>query len=313
MIDLKQAIKDGSKVYKEYGRDIFAYTMVLGIILGLIIFTGIYYGLLVLLILFIYLPIRTSLNAISKKVVDHKSISGADFYVGFKNYLSSMMLQSKVVLNGFMWGLLAFVLSLLVGSAIVVVLLIVNEPAVYQSLLSATTLEEMYNIYLGVDWVNSTYNIIVYASLFITGLIYTLTTAFHTFTPYICFETTFTVPSAYILSNKIARKDKKHYLMFSLMFYVIIAIALGVGELLGVALESAAVPSLYAYLCGYVTSGLLAAPFIIYFHIINYEIYSMNYQKEVHDTYMEYVNVSKRVKEEDIINPKDDDHKDDKK
>ena len=111
---MKKYFQEASKTFNENRGLFLQIALVLGIILGLASFCGLLTGTIILFI-FLLLPFVVSIYALCMKAGDHRDVVNKDLYFGFRNFLTSISLATKMLVKPILIGILVWFLISMVG------------------------------------------------------------------------------------------------------------------------------------------------------------------------------------------------------
>lgn len=290
MLNIKTALRDGAGTMVEHSGQFLLYSVAWAIVVGSAIFLGGMYGLSFVAIFLVYLPVQTSLAMIAKNAVDQRDLSNNDFYFGFKMMMPSLVLQSKMVMRGFLLSFLTFMATLFLSSLIVGFLIQRLEPSLFQSLMQSTDLLAIYDSLNNLPWFSLSLLISIILSLLVAAITYLLTGCPTNFAPFISFETPFNQDAAVTLSKRIVHPVKKTFFYFNLIFLLfLIPVAVLGGAMYYLLINFTVWNEL---LIGFLTTLLIAfclAPINLLHQVSSYHFYRQRFQAEIKVIYQDFL------------------------
>ncbi len=279
----KDLFKKASETFAEYRKEFSIYCLVWIIIMGLALALSFVVQISFVLIFLLLFPIEFSLNFIAKKAGEHLPLDEKDFYFGFKSYPSSLIFGSKMNIKGLLMGFLWALISLLVGSLIIMLIFSQIEPALMNEIAGyANDVNRMVETIMAVKWVQELY-LILYG---VSGLVFMLAFAIKgtpaNMAAYVCFDAPFDPDSGVKISKRIVDKNKKQYTLINIIFVFLIALAAVVGFSFYYLTYGSLFVNQYAVL---LISSLLAAfilaPLNIYYQLVKFQFYDAYGKPEI--------------------------------
>lgn len=238
--------------------------------------------------LIIILPMMTSISFIAKKCVNNEVVDYKDFYVGHRNMMTSITLETKILSRGALFGMLGYFAATLIGGIIASFIMQQTNPEVVEGMLmfmsGKITVEEMLNLINAISWLELALIIIDVVSLIVAGVFYVWQGKRYVFLPFICFETRFNLMAAIHLSKTSHDTIKNKFFLYNLIYVLVIALFVGAGVGLNTVL-SLFLDGTVAHLIAAGVSCFLLALLLIYHKIGNYVIYTKYFKVEIDTLY----------------------------
>lgn len=293
---MKEYLFAANKTFKDHKGLLLTLSFVLGIIFGVSFFVGMISGTIILL-LFLILPFIISIYAIAMKLGDNREVINKDLYFGFKNFLMSLSLATKILVKAVLLGILVWFVISSVGYSIIMVILENQGHPIFDIINSGdmqAMVDAMYQLitsdvrFLIVNYVAILASLIIAFNIFIK----------RSFTPFICFETTFTLDSAKKLSKNL--KSKGYRLMNNLFLSLYIVLII-IAELLSTIMYNLDVNFMLMYFIIILVIFILMTPLFFVNVLTNFYYYNKNHRDNVKKLYKEYLNVAMRTTQSKLI------------
>ena len=295
---MKKYFQEATHTFNENRGLFLSISLVLGIILGLATFVGLTTG-TIILIIFLLLPFVVSIYALCMKAGDNREVINKDLYFGFKNFLTSVSLATKMLVKPILIGILIWFLISSVGySCVLFYLQKINDPIF--TIIESGNMEEIMKAMTKLVTSNPWFVVINYVSMaasFIVGFnIYIK----RTFAPFVCFETTFTLDSAKKISINL-NKQSKNYRLMNNLFLIMYIVLFAIMELLSTLFYNINVNFSIMFLIDVLVVFILMAPLILLHTLANFHYYDDNHRENIKRLYKEYLNVASRTTDSKMI------------
>lgn len=245
------------------------------------------YTFLVLLGIFLLIPSTfTSIDFIARKCVNNQELDYKDFYIGNKNFMTSMTVQTKVISRGLWFALLGYFAVVLVGMFILGSMIMETNPEVVDAFFafangtSNKTLEEILVMSNNVTYLETFLSIVDIVSLIVAGVVYVFTGKRYSFLPFITFETAFSFNSLITLAQDCSDRIKKKFRTYNFIYFgialIIFAGSLGLQTLL-----QASLGEQISLIVAIAVGCLIATPIFFYYKISLYVIYASHFKNEI--------------------------------
>lgn len=286
-MQLGKVFKAAAVTFKENRAKIVTFALSLGIFASVVyILLDLLLGIGLLGLVFLILPLLTSVQYIARKCVNREEVNSSDFYLGYKIYSQSLFLQMKTYLRGFLVALVGF----LVGAFIMGLILYSKALVEYPEYFSAITdYQVFYDKLFSIPWMRRWLAYASYVAFFLGGLSYSLFGFYNHLGPYICFETRFSINTAMALSKKYSLANKKFFSKFGLAFLFILVPMVALGIILNELLYLAGTTNVVAHCSAFLLTAILMAVYLFYYEISYYHIYRHYFQKAVLATYKRHM------------------------
>ncbi|MDY4788194.1 MAG: hypothetical protein SO253_02610 [Bacilli bacterium] len=293
---MKEYIQKASKTFNKNKGLLLTLSLALGIIFGVSFFVGMISGTIVIL-LFLILPFIISIYAIAMKLGDNREVVNKDLYFGFKNFLMSLSLATKILVKAVLLGILVWFVISSIGYSMIMIVLENQGHPIFDIINSGdmqAMMEAMYELittnpmFLVVNYVAILTSLIVSFNIFVK----------RSFTPFICFETTFTLDSAKKLSKNLKSRGYRLMNNLFLVLYIVLIIIL---ELLSTLLYNINVNFMLMYFIVVVVIFILMTPLFFINVLANYYYYDKNHRENIKKIYKEYLNVAMRTTQSKLI------------
>lgn len=238
--------------------------------------------------LIIILPMMTSISFIAKKCVANEEVDYRDFYVGHRNMMTSITLETKILSRGALFAMIGYFAATLLGGIITSFIMQQTNPEVVDGIFmfisGKVSVDELLNLINAVSWLDLALIIIDVVGLVTAGVFYVWQGKRYIFLPFICFETRFNLLAAVHLSKTSHDTIKNKFFLYNLVY--VAAIALFVGA--GIGLNTILVLFLEETVAHLIAAGVscfLLALLLIYCKIGNYVIYIKYFKEEIDELY----------------------------
>lgn len=298
MFSIKSGLKDAYGVFKRNLNQILAFSFGWAVIISASIYFSFIYGLILIAVFLIFLPLELSLSMVSKKMYDNREVGNRDFYLGFKAIMISISLYSRVMLRGFLWAILAFVVVAGLGSVIVSLIYApefanLND---YQAILDA---------FLENKGLVKAVSMVSVISAFVSGLVYNLKSVKGHVAPYVLLDTGFDLQTSFKLSEGYTKKDKKAIALSKILFYVIYIVFILIGYVVYYLIartpnyQMQNVP--YAVFVGILVAIILIAPVRFISNFYYNSMYTYTYKDDAQKKLKDFINVRMRMQAGEFI------------
>ena len=304
---MKKYLEKAMSTFNENRSLFIQVSLVLGLILAILSFSKFIAPLFIILI-FLILPFVVSVFAICMKAGDNREVENRDIFFGFKNFGTAMTLTTKIILKPILFAILTYFVINLIGNGITLYVLIANGDPIFeiaqsgdaQALLTAFNQLMTTNIWFTVtNDIGLIVGFIVGFNIFIK----------HSFAPFICFETTFTLDSAKKLSINLT-KESKGYCKINNIFLIFYVLSMGLLLVLTIIIGNSTANPLLIYFIVALAIYSFMSPLIFINVLTMYHYYDENHRENVKNLYKDYINVSMRTTESKMI---DDEFKEEEK
>ena len=230
------------------------------------------------------IPMFIGIDFIAKKAVNSEEIDYRDFYLGHRNFLTSISLETKVLTRGVLFAILGVFATSFLGIGAVIYYIILEYPEisnlVNQVMAQKETMETLVKAISSIGWFETAINIVDTLSLVVGAICYIWQGKRYIFLPYICLETRFNLQTALYLSKESSDSIKKPLFGYNILYLLIILLVIGVSigayhlSLL-LFVEKISLVVAYAVAC------LLLAPVFMEYKVSLYVIYAKNFKTEI--------------------------------
>ena len=233
-------------------------------------------------------PLFVGLDFIAKKAVGGEEIEYRDFYLGHKNFFTSITLETKVLTRGILFGILGVFAATFIATFGVMYFVFLENPEikemVYQVASGKETIENLALAISSITWMETAINIIDIVSLLTGVIFYIWQGKRYTFLPYICFETRFNLHTALFLSRECSERIKKPFFGYNLIYVLILVLIVGtsVGAFF---LLNLVLSELISLVIAIGVGSLLAAPVFLEYKVSLYVIYAKYFKTEIDATF----------------------------
>jgi hypothetical protein len=213
--------------------------------------------------------------------------------------MPSLVLQSKMVMRGFLLSFLTFMATLFLSSLIVGFLVQRFEPSLFQALIQSTDILLIYDSLSILPWFTLSLLISIIVSLLVAAITYLLTGCPTNFAPFISFETPFNQDAAVALSKRIVQPVKKTFFYFNLIFLLFLLPVAVLGGAMYYLLINFTVWN--ELLIGFLTTLLVAfclGPINLLHQVSSYHFYRQRFQAEIKAIYQDFL---KRSQEQQAV------------
>lgn len=295
MFRITKGLKESTLLWAKQKNKLLAFSLGWSILIAASFYFSYIYGFLVLAIIFVFLPLEFSFALIARKITENRTVDNQDFYVGFKAFMTSLVLSSKLMLKGFLWALLTGFVLALIGSAIV---LMVAAPEIMQLTNYEQIVEAMLN---NVDLVNGL-TLVSLVSFALAGVIYNLTSYRGQMTPYILFDTNYSVDISKKMSESYTQKDKKIIIQSKLVFYAYYLACTIIGILIAYLFkQNNILNEQFSAFLGFLIAALLIAPIRMLGAIYFSYFYQTKYHEEIRTKFQAFINQELQSSREQFI------------
>ena len=232
----------------------------------------------------VVLPLFVGIDYIAKKAVNGEELDYRDFYLGHRNFLTSLTLETKVISRGILFACLGMFITTFVLNFILTYFIMVSNPEIMNIVEgivdNKNTFMDLISALSAISWYELALTIVDGASLLIGGAFYIWQGKRYTFLPYICFETRFNLPTAVYLSKESSDSIRKSFFAYNLLYYVLVLLVAGlsVGVYYLFALFASEMISLAV---SFAVACLLLSPVFLFYKVSTYVIYTKNFKEEI--------------------------------
>jgi hypothetical protein len=280
---IQNILSHAFKVVLKHRNIFLVYSFVYAVMLLASFFVGALGGLTLVFVILVFLPIQFSFYLIAKKMEEEKQIFPEDLYLGFKSFLPSLVLGSKMMFRGFLNGVLIFFGILVLGGIGLSVYLTINLPALADFI--ANNVNNFDGIMLELDRFPMIINgiLILYIFAFLSGaMAYIFEASKNSAAPFILFEAPFDLGSAIKISRDLNKPFKYKIIQIYTLFLIDLAISLTLVYFLVDLIFNAGLVSdllLLAIVSFFV--ALIIAPLNLFFVIVKASYYHLKIKGEV--------------------------------
>ena len=280
---IRNILSHAFKVVAKH-RDIFlVFSFVYAVMLFTALFLGALGGLTLVLVIFVFLPLQFSFYLIAKKMQEEKPIEPNDIYLGFKGILTSLALGSKMMFRGFLNGVVAFVIGLLVGGIGLSYFIMSNYPSLLEVIMANPSNLDLIVVELDRYPLVVNLVIIIYLlALVFAGFIYLKEASKNSIAPLVLFEAPFDLNSSIRISRKVNKLKQNKltliYLIFLVALIVVTSLSFGLGAYL---FNASGLDELVLVALIFMMFSLLFAPLNILFVVVKSSYYQLFAKKEV--------------------------------
>lgn len=298
---MKKYFQEASETFRKNKGIFLQIGLVLGLMIGLSTFvgTGLVPGTIILFV-FLLLPLLVSIFALAMRAGDNREVQNRDIYFGYKNFLTSIFLSTKILVKPLLMAILVWLLVSFSGYSVCLFVLKQAGDPVIDVILSGDFMA-MSNALTELIYTNPWFMLVSYLSMSIAFIVGFNIFIRRSFAPFVCFETTFTLDSAKKLSINMAKKSKG-YIMMNNIFMVIYLCLFICMQLLSRLFMEFDTNFLILYLVDTVVISIIMAPLLIFNSMVMFHYYDDNHRFSVKDLYTQYLNVAMRTTDSNIIN-----------
>ena len=286
-MQIGQVFKATSVAFKKNSNKIIMFTLSWAVLVSAVfLLFDMLLGFGLVFVALIFFPLLVSIDVIGMKAVDNVVIENGDFYLGLRKYGSSFYLKLRTLFKGLAIGLGTFLIAAFVGAIIAMVIVAVEYPELFQSTTDATTMIDTLGT---IPWMETYLDCVTYASFFIAGLVYFLLGQSNALAAYICYQTRFPAETATLLSKKYVDANKKFFLKFNFLFFLILLPLIIIGISLNQVLVLAGLDKMAAYTISFFLSAFLVGLYLFYYRIAYYHIYRHYFKDAIDATFKKHM------------------------
>lgn len=285
-IETKEVCKKNSSIFLGFTLAIFA--VFFAFIVGYM-FVGVEWSFLIIgATIAVILPMFVGIDFISKKAVNGEEVEYQDFYLGHRNFLTSLTLETKVLSRGLLFAAIGSFASMFILNFFLTYYIMMSNPEIMQMveeiISGKTSYMDLANALVNISYYETVVIIIDVTSLFIGAIFYIWQGKRYSFLPYICFETRFNLQTAVYLSKESSESIKKSFFAYNLIYLLIVVVAgaLGVGAFYLFKLfltETVSLVISFFIVC------LILSPVFLRYKVSLYVIYAKNFKSRIDETF----------------------------
>ncbi len=285
-METKEVCKKNSSIFLGFTLAIFAvfFAFVVGYM-----FVSIEWSFLIIVgTIAVILPLFVGIDFIAKKAVNGEEVEYKDFYLGHRNFLTSITLETKVLSRGLLFAALGSFATMFVLNFFFTYYIMMSNPEIMQmieGIISGnTSYMDLANALVNISYYETVVIVIDVTSLIVGGIFYIWQGKRYSFLPYICFETRFNLPTAVYLSKESSESIKKSFFAYNLIYLLIVVVAgaLGVGAFYLFKLfltETVSLVISFFVIC------LILSPVFLRYKVSLYVIYAKNFKSRIDETF----------------------------
>lgn len=278
--------KKNSQTFLGFNIAIFAVFFAL---LVAYMFIGVEWSFLLIgLTIVLVLPLFVGIDFIAKKAVNSEEIDYRDFYLGHRNLLTSLTLETKVLSRGILFAALsAFLTTFILNFGVLYYILLENPDmmAMIKDIpTDSTVLTDFVNKLASITWYETAILIIDVAALLIAGIFYIYQGKRYSFLPFICFETRFNLPTAVYLSKESSDSIKKPFFAYNILYLAIVVLIVGI-SVGAYFLANIVLSETISMIIAFGVGCLLASPVFLEYKVSLYVIYAKNFKSKIDLTF----------------------------
>ncbi len=288
-MNLREIFQETKGVWKKNKTILLGFSMavfaVLFAVIVAYIFVSIEWSFLIIgLTIALVFPLFVGIDYIAKKAVSGEELDYRDFYLGHRNFLTSLTLETKVLARGILFYCLGTFITTFVLMFAVNCYIMVDNPEIMLItegiMKNQNTFTDLINALTAISWYETAITVIDVTSLLMGGAFYIWQGKRYTFLPFICFETRFNLQTAVYLSKESSDSIRKSFFAYNILYYVLVVLvaALSVGAYyLSVLFTTETVSLVIAF----AIACLILAPIFLFYKISIYVIYTKNFKEEI--------------------------------
>ena len=253
------------------------------------IFSGIDWSILVVaLTIALIMPLFVGIDFIAKKAVNSEELEYRDFYLGHRNFLTSLTLETKVLSRGLLFSVLGSLGTTFILNLIVTYYIALENPEIMKLIqevaIGSAPFSDLFNAYSAIGWYETSIIIIDVISLLMGGIFYIWQGKRYSFLPYICFETRFNLPTAVYLAKESSDSIQKPFFAYNLL-YLLVAVLIAGLSVGSFYLANIALNETISLVISFGVGSLLAAPVFLQYKVSLYVIYAKNFKARIDETF----------------------------
>ena len=292
-MNLREIFQETRAVMKKNDTFFLGYTLaIFAVFFALIvayIFVGLDWSILVVaLTIGLVMPLFVGIDFIAKKAVNSEELEYRDFYLGHRNFFTSLTLETKVLSRGLLFSVLGSLGTTLLLNGCVTYYIALENPEImnlwHEIMAGGSVFQELLNAYSAIGWYEISIVIIDAISLFMGGVFYIWQGKRYSFLPYICFETRFNLHTAVYLAKESSDSIQKPFFAYNLLYLLaatlIAGLSVGTFYLANIALSET-----ISLVIAFGVGCLLAAPVFLQYKVSLYVIYAKNFKARIDETF----------------------------
>ena len=292
-MNLREIFQETRGVCKKNSSIFFGFTLaVFAVFFALVVaymFVGVEWSLLIVVAtVIVVLPMFVGVDYIAKKAVGGEEVEYQDFYLGHRNFLTSLTLETKVLSRGFLFAVLGSFITMFILNFGLMYYVMLDNPEIMKLIEDIIAGNASYldlgNALINISYYETVVTIIDVMALLMGGIFYIWQGKRYSFLPYICFETRFNLQTAVYLSKESSESIKKPFFAYNLI-YLLITVAT-VGLSVGVFyLSNLLLNETVSLLISFFVACLILSFVFFEYKVSLYVIYAKNFKARIDETF----------------------------